>query len=330
MLPKAAIIAALLFLVGCGENQITYYTIAGETMGTTYHITYEGSNPSDLKKEVDELLIAVNQSLSTYIPSSTISKINSNQSTESDSRFNNVFKLAKEVNNKTEGAFDPTVGPLVNAWGFGYKDGNGIDSATIDSLMQFVGFNLVSLNSNQVVKENENTIIDFSAIAKGYGVDVVAGLLDQKEIKNYMVEIGGEVYVKGENKEKSPWKLGINKPEEGSNDIFAIAAISKGALATSGNYRNYKVVDGQKYVHTINPKTGYGAMSKLLSASVYADNCAEADAYATAFMVMGVEEAKKTANSIEGVEIYLIYLNEKNQLATYSSDGMKSKVKVAF
>jgi thiamine biosynthesis lipoprotein len=330
LLPKAAIFAALLFLLGCGQNQITYYSIAGETMGTTYHITFEGSRPSDLKKEIDELLVDVNQSLSTYIGSSTISKINSNESKAVDSRFKYVFELAKEVNSKTAGAFDPTVGPLVNAWGFGFKNKVDVDSATIDSLMAFVGFDGVSLTNDEVVKENKNTIIDFSAIAKGYGVDVVAALLDEKAIKNYMVEIGGEVYVKGKNKENSPWKLGINKPEEGSNDIFAIASINKGALATSGNYRNYRIVNGQKYVHTINPKTGYGVMSKLLSASVYTDNCAKADAYATAFMVMGVEEAIEVANTLPDVEIYLIYLNEKNQLATYSSKGMKNKVKVSF
>ncbi|MFY0672151.1 MAG: FAD:protein FMN transferase [Bacteroidia bacterium] len=327
---KAAFIAALLFLMGCGQNQVTYYSIAGETMGTTYHISYEGSNPTKLKQEIDDLLISVNQSLSTYIPSSTISKINSNESTKTDSRFTEVFEMAKEVNKNTEGAFDPTVGPLVNAWGFGFENANKVDSNLVDSLMNFVGFDLVSLTNSEIKKVDNNVIIDFSAIAKGYGVDIVAQLLNEKAIKNYMIEIGGEVYVKGENKEKSTWKLGINTPEEGSNNIFAIAAINNGALATSGNYRNFKVVNGQKYVHTINPKTGYGVMSKLLSASVFTNNCALADAYATAFMVMGVEKSIEIAKNLDGVELYLIYLNEKNQLTTYSSIGMKDKVKVAF
>ncbi len=329
LLFKAAFIAALFFISACGTNQITYYSFNGQTMGTFYNITFEGSNPQDLKKEVDELLVSVNNSLSTYIATSTISKINSNESTEGDMRFNEVFNLAKEIYKNTDGSFDPTVGPLVNAWGFGFKSGDGIDSNTIDSLMQFVGFDNVNLEGNSISKKYNETIIDFSAIAKGYGVDEVAKLLNQKAIKNYMIEIGGEVVVKGNNKDEQPWRLGINEPNEGSNKVFAIAMMSEGGLATSGNYRNFREIDGQRYVHTISPKTGYGVMSKLLSASVVAKDCATADAYATAFMVMGVEEAIKYSEKIIGVDIYLIYLNDKNQLATYSSQALKEKIKVA-
>ncbi|MGB0431633.1 MAG: FAD:protein FMN transferase, partial [Bacteroidia bacterium] len=260
--------------------------------------------------------------------SSTISQINANKSNKTDSRFERVFNLAKTIYSNTNGAFDPTVGPLVNTWGFGFKNGNGIDSNTIDSLMQFVGFNKVMLDNHQTIKEKPEIIIDFSAIAKGFGVDEVAQLLQQKAIKNYMIEIGGEVVVSGKNKDELPWRLGINEPKEGSNKIFAIALLNKGGLATSGNYRNFRFENGQKYVHTINPKTGYGSKSKLLSASVVATNCATADAYATAFMVMGVKNAIATDNKIEEIDTYLIYLNDKNQIATYCSESLKDKIKV--
>lgn len=327
---KAAILAALFFLSACGENQTAYYTIAGETMGTTYHITYEGKKPTSLKKEIDKLLLRVNASMSTYEPNSTISKINDNRSVETDAFFRTVFKKAKQINKITEGAFDPTVGPLVNAWGFGFKNGDGVDSATIDSLMQFVGFGDVLLIGEQVVKAKPETIIDFSAIAKGFGVDQVATLLNTKLIDNYMVEIGGEVVVKGKNKEDRNWNLGINKPEEGTNDIFAIASLTNKAVATSGNYRNFKMVDGQKYVHTINPKTGYGKVSKLLSASVIANDCTTADALATGIMVMGVEHAIELDKSQSEFGIYLIYLNAEDQYTTYVSDNIKELIKIAL
>jgi len=322
-----AVFAALFFLVACNDSQ--FYQISGTTMGTTYHITYEGSLPETTKKEIDGLLADLNQSLSTYIPNSTISKINNNQAVEIDDYFTEVFEKAKEIHRLTNGAFDPTVGPVVNAWGFGYKEVPKVDSALIDSLMDFVGFDMVLLENGKISKEFPEIIIDFSAIAKGYGVDKVAEHLEIMGIKNYMVEIGGEVVVKGNSQAKQPWTLGVNMPVEGSNDLFAVARMTNGALATSGNYRNFKIVEGKKYVHTIDPRTGYGAISSQLSASVFANDCTTADGLATALMVFGKEESIDLSKKL-GLHVYLIYLNDKNQLDFYRSDELQDVIKTAL
>lgn len=325
-----AAFAAFFLLAGCGANQITYYSIAGNTMGTTYHITYEGKLPKTLQSQVDSLLVNINKSMSTYDPNSIISKINRNEEVVVDQFFQEVFEESKYVYEQTEGAFDPTIGPIVNAWGFGYKEENTVDSSLIDSLMTLVGFDKVTLVDGHVKKSLPGIIIDFSAIAKGYGVDKVAELLSQKGYKNYMVEIGGEVVVAGVNKQKANWNLGIATPIEGSMDQFAIASLGDGALATSGNYRNFKVVDGKKYVHTINPKTGYGALHSMRSASVFSKTCMRADAFATGFMVTGLERSKELSEKVSGVDVYLIYENEKGQLSAFRTAGLETKVKVAL
>lgn len=327
---KAALFAALVFLSACGTYQKTFYQIQGATMGTFYHITYEGTQPAEMQEKVDSLLILINNSLSTYIPTSTISKINSNESMQVDDYFVEVFTEAKKVYAETDGAFDPTVGPLVNAWGFGFKNGTSVDSATIDSLMQFVGFDKVTLQNGQIAKAKKEIILDFSAIAKGFGVDKVAQLLVQEGVENFMVEIGGEVVTRGVNHNKRAWVIGINKPEEGTDEIFAAAEVDGKGLATSGNYRNFRMVNGERYVHTINPKTGYGAMSKLLSASVMADNCMRADAFATAFMAMGTQKAIETAEKINDIGIYLIFLDDENKYDTYKKKGYEEIFKVGI
>jgi len=227
---KAAF-AALIFLSACGTNQKAYYKFEGATMGTTYHITYEGTKPQSMNTAVDELLVNINKSLSTYDPNSTISKINNNTSTSTDAYFDEVFNESQVIYKLTNGAFDPTVGPLVNAWGFGFKTGKAVDSFTIDSLMQFVGFDKVSLLNGQIQKQYPEIIIDFSAIAKGYGIDKVAQLFDEKNIANYMIEIGGEVVVKGKSRENDYWTLGISTPEENSKSLFAVALLSNKAHA---------------------------------------------------------------------------------------------------
>jgi len=298
-------------------------------MGTTYHITYEGDKPESTKKDVDQLLLEINNSLSTYIPTSTISKINDNSSTEIDAHFETVFNKAKKIYTLTEGAFDPTIGPIVNAWGFGFEHLDHVDSSTIDSLMQYVGFDKVTIQSGSLRKTSPGIVLDFSAIAKGYGVDQVAKLLASKGAENYMVEIGGEVVVKGHASRKNDWALGINMPLEGADGLFAVAQVNDIALATSGNYRNFRLVDGKKYVHTIDPSTGYSAMSSLLSASIFAEDCATADGLATACMVLGTEktiELSKQAN----LEVYLIYLNDKNEMDFYRTESLLDKVKTAL
>lgn len=323
---KAAF-AAFLFLSSCNSSE--YYQISGETMGTSYHITYEGKKPESTKKRIDSLLVTVNNSLSTYIPTSTISKINSNSSQEVDAHFKAVFEKARSIYELTDGAFDPTIGPIVNSWGFGFENINHVDSNTIDSLMQYVGFDKVFLEENTLKKEAPEIMLDFSAIAKGYGVDQVALWLASQGVENYMVEIGGEVVVKGHASRKENWSLGINMPLEGSSNLFAIAHINDLALATSGNYRNFKIIDGRKYVHTIDPSTGYGAISSQLSSSVFAADCATADGLATAFMVLGTEKSIELSKKHQ-LEVYFIFLNEKNEMDFYRTESLKDKVKTAL
>ena len=325
-----AAIAAFFLLTGCGAYQTAYYNISGSTMGTTYHITYEGKQPRLVQSRVDSLLIRINQSLSTYDPNSIISKVNRDEEVIVDQFFIEVFKESEYVFEQTLGAFDPTIGPVVNAWGFGYEDGVTVDSALIDSLMDFVGFDKVSIVDGQVKKSIKGIVLDFSAVAKGYGVDQVAALLRDMGYENFMVEIGGEVVVSGVNKQKVNWNLGIATPEENSTSQFAVTSLSLGALATSGNYRNFKVIDGKKYVHTIDPSTGYGAFHSMRSASVFAETCARADAFATAFMVLGLEQSKAISEKTDGVDVYLIYENEKGEFAAFRTPGLEEKVKVAL
>ncbi len=302
-------------------------------MGTTYSIIYIDSTQTNYKKEIDSVLVDVNNSLSTYISTSTISRFNQCDSTsEVDEHFVTVFKKAKEVYKTTNGAFNPAVMPLVNYWGFGYDKSNvSRDSFKVDSLLLLTSFGSVKLIEKEgiffALKHLSKFQLDFSAIAKGYGVDVVGGYLESKDVNNYMVEIGGEVLCKGRNENNQAWRIGIDQPKESSlkRNLQAIVELENAALATSGNYRNFYEKDGKKYVHTINPKTGYPEISNLLSVSILSDDCMTADAYATAFMVMGVDSAKAFINRSKSssIECYLIYSNDQSQLEDFMSEGLK-------
>ena len=229
-----------------------------------------------------------------------------------------MFTLAQEISEKTNGAFDITVAPLVNAWGFGFKKGITPDSAAIDSMRRYTGFRTVALVDGRIIKQYPQTMLDCSAIAKGYGCDAVAAMLDAHGVKDYMVEIGGEVVTKGKNSKGSAWTIGISKPTDNpttsSNELFEVMNISGKSMATSGNYRNYREENGRKIAHTIDPRTGYPVQHSLLSATVIADNCATADALATAFMVMGLEEAMEYCKNDNTIEGYFIYSDEKGNL----------------
>ena len=224
----------------------------------------------------------------------------------------------------TDGAFDPTVAPLVNAWGFGFKSGQLPDSAQVDSLLALVGLRHIRLQEGRVVKDNPLSILDFSAIAKGYGVDRAADVLRSHGIKNFMVEIGGEVVTEGTNEKGEAWRIGINKPVEDSTSVNAelqeVISLSGKAVATSGNYRNFYVKDGRKIAHTINPLTGYPVQQDILSSTVIASTCAEADAFATAFMVMGLKKAQEVLASQPALEAYFIYTDEGGNLRTWASE----------
>lgn len=305
--------------------------VTGQTMGTTYRAVYLDAEKRDLKPQIDSLLIVFNQSLSTYISDSEISRLNKQDTLQIESPFfYPILDVSLQVFEETRGAFDPTIGPLVNIWGFGPEGAQLKDSLEINQLVRLVDFNLINFNEEQVVKEHPGVKLDFSAIAKGYGVDVVVDYLSSKGIKDMLIEIGGELVGRGVNEHGELWKIGINQPEEdgAADDLISIIALQNQGLATSGNYRNFYVRDGVKYSHTISPKTGYPVRHGLLSATVLAKNCTLADAYATAFMVMGTEEAIAMQRELGTFEIFLIYNDEEGKLDTYASEGLKPYISI--
>ena len=295
---KPGNLAFLLFLIVgtiiiVGQNKPTYRTQQGKIFGTLYTVTYEHN--ADLQPQIVAAMQAVDNSLSPFNKQSIITHVNNNDSIEVDELFTEVFRTAERIYSDSHGAFDPTVAPLVNAWGFGFKKGLDVSSTTIDSLRELVGLSRIKLEDKRVVKADERIMLDFSAIAKGYGSDCVARVLDSCGIQNYMVEIGGEVVVKGLNKHGNHWGIGITKHVDDSlsviQELQTVLRLTDCAVATSGNYRNFYYKDGVKYAHTIDPRTGYPVQHSLLSATVIADNCMRADALATAFMVLGVDSA---------------------------------------
>ncbi|NMM49743.1 FAD:protein FMN transferase [Marinigracilibium pacificum] len=313
------------------ESETKLIAVTGKTMGTYYSIKYLDSLDRNFKPIIDSTLEVFNQSLSTYIPDSEISIFNRNDSlTFNLPFFYPVLKRSEEIFAKTNGAFDPTVMPLVRLWGFGPDKKSEVDSAIISETLTKVGFDKITYNQDYIKKLTKGVELDFSAIAKGYGVDVISDLLSKNGINNYLVEIGGEVRVNGLNHEGQAWSIGIDKPEENTSQakkMSAIVQLSNKAMATSGNYRNFYVKDGIKYAHTISPKTGYPIFHKLLSASVISDNCMSADAYATSFMVSGLETSKQIAEK-EGLEVILIYSDDEGNYHTYISPSLESKIKL--
>lgn len=304
--------------------------VTGVTMGSiVYNVKYVGDDQK-LKGDIDQLLKEFNQSLSTYIPDSEISRFNSsgNFSYESD-YFLPVLETSKAVFNTTSGAFDPTIGPLVQAWGFGpNKQIPNLDTAKVDSLRSISGFENVTFDLLSASMP-ANFQMDFSAIAKGYAVDVIGEFLERKGIENYLVEIGGEVRCRGVNEQKKSWSLGIEDPtEKDSREILAIVRLKDRSLATSGNYRNYFEKEGQIFAHIIDPRTGYTAKHNLLSASVFASDCMTADAYATAFMVMGMEQSKLMIGAQSDLDAILVYRATNGTLQAYVSEGIKPFVEL--
>ena len=307
------------------RNQQPYLNNRGEVFGTYYSITYQSD--VELHKEIKDVLAKVNASLSPFNKNSIITAVNNNEDAVPDSMFVTVFSLAQEISEKTGGAFDITVAPLVNAWGFGFKKGLPVDSMAIDSLRSLVGYKNVSLVDGKVIKQNPGTMLDCSAIAKGYGCDVVASMFDRHGIENYMIEIGGEVAAKGNNASGKRWSIGINKPKDdpaaSNNELFGVVKLDGKGMATSGNYRNFRYENGKKVAHTIDPRTGYPVEHSLLSATVIADDCATADAYATSFMVMGLEKAMEICSKEKSIDAYFIYAGEDGTLKTAETEGMK-------
>lgn len=292
-------------------------TIRGEAFGTTYGVKYFGNsqNATHIQKGIDSVVYAVNKSMSTYLPESDISKINRGDSTVViDDMFLAVFTLSRKLNKTTNGYFDPTVGTLRNAYGFGDTQPlTVIDKTTLDSLMQFVGWKKVALKKNRTItKTHPEIYFDFNAIAKGYGIDRIALYLESEDKNNFLIELGGEVRSQGENINKnSSWRVGVERVDSKIGDRSAIASVvlNNASMAGSGNYRKYRLDEssGKKYVHTINPLTGTAEQIDILSANVIAPTCAEADAWATAFMAMGIEKSKKILAQEQHIEAYLAY-----------------------
>ena len=321
----AFLILATIWILARRNQKTDFNTASGFVFGTVYKITYQCKD--DLKPEIEAELKRFDQSLSPFNDSSVISRVNRNEELVTDSFFQTCFNRSMEISRETEGAFDITVAPLANAWGFGFKKGTFPDSLMIDSLLQFTGYEKVKLENGKVIKQDPRTMLSCSAVAKGYSVDVVAHLLDRKGIKNYMVDIGGEVVVKGKNATGDLWRIGINKPYDDSlavkQDIQTILNLTDVGMATSGNYRNYYYKDGKKYAHTIDPRTGYPVQHSILSSTVVAEDCMTADALATSFMVMGLEEAEKFCKANPMIDAYFIYSGENGEFKTYYTDGMK-------
>ena len=324
---KKIILAAglwILMFTAC-TKQKQYFEESGSVFHTIYHIKYEGSEI--LTEKIDAEFQKFNLSLNPFNPNSIISKVNRNEAVEADDWFIEVFNKAKEVSDHSEGIFDITCAPLVNLWGFGFSKMDSVTPQMIDSIKQFVGYQKVRLDGRTVVKDDSRILLNCSAIAKGYASDIIARLLEREGIENYMVEIGGEVTMKGVNQNGKCWRIGINKPEDDStgikNDIEEVVQLcKKGGVATSGNYRNYYVKDGKKYAHTIDPRTGYPSEQSILSATIVAEDCITADAYATAFMAMGLEKAREAAKNIPGIEYYVIYSDENGKHQIEYSTGM--------
>ncbi len=310
-------------LTGCRQS-VVYRYAEGKIYGTFYHISYASSG--DLHREIRERMEAVNASLSMFNPHSVIAKINRNESNRTDSLFRKMFDMAQEVYRQTEGGYDITVAPLVNAWGFGVGQKDFPDSARVDSLLLLVGMDKLRLAGEELIKALPEMKLDASSIAKGLGVDLVAEYLEEKGVADYMVEIGGEVRVKGQSGKGRPWRIGIDRPEDDATgerrQLQMVAELASGALATSGNYRNFYLHEGKKYAHTINPRTGFPVQTEILSASVCAPSCMEADAYATGFMVVGLEKAKEIICRQPNLEGCLIY-EVDGKINVWISDGLK-------
>ncbi|MEH6681876.1 MAG: FAD:protein FMN transferase [Sediminicola sp.] len=305
---------------------------SGEALGTSYHITYFHGEELDLQVQIDSVFDAVNRSMSTYIPDSDISKVNRGDSTlQVDTMFKDVFLLSSEIHKNTFGYFDPTVGTLVNAWGFGPGKQLELDSLKVDSLMRYVGFGKVSMSDdNRIIKDDPNIYFDFNAIAKGYAIDRLAAMMDAQGITDYLLEVGGEIVGKGMNllKDKE-WVVGIDDPQGVDRSVPKLLINLRDiAMASSGNYRKFRIdsVTGTKYVHTINAKTGYTKNSNILAASVIADNCAKADAYATALMAMELEDSKSVLAAQQDLEAYIIYVDTAGETQQFMTEGFKKRV----
>lgn len=321
----AIVAAAIMIFRQTGDAPAVYRTASGVVWHTTYNITYESNR--DLGDSIIAVTGGIDMSASMFNPRSVLSRINNNSSNCADSMVAKLLQRSQEINRETGGAFDPTIAPLMRLWKTQDTVATLPDEAAIDSVMQFVGMDKVRLaNGNQVIKSDSRLQLDFNAIAKGLGCDEVGRMLKRNGVTNYLVEIGGEITASGVNERGLPWHVSIDLPIESNDTVVHSSALvlqlDKGGIATSGNYRNYKIVDGRKVAHIIDPRTGHTAISNLLSATVIATDCMNADAYATALMVMGLDRARKFADDRNDLSVVLIYADADDRLQVWRSPGV--------
>lgn len=300
--------------------------ISGVVFGTYYSIIYYDDEGRVFEEAIDSVFRDFNASLSFYDRQSLLSRINRNEEKIVDEYFRVVFNRAQEISAETDGAFDATVFPLVDAWGFGFSARSVMTGKKVDSMLQFVGYENVFLDGDRIVKKDERVQLDFNAIAKGYAADVVGFFLESKGIDTYMVEIGGDLIARGLKPDGSKWRIGLEVPADDMQAVqqwqYFVEIIDAG-LATSGDYRRYHEVDGKRYSHTIDPHTGYPVSHNLLSASVFAEDAMSADAYATAFMVMGLEDAMAFVETREDLEAYFIFSDDDGDFNYHASSGLR-------
>lgn len=298
--------------------------LKGVAFGTNYAVSYYTNEHVSFDEQIDSLLNDFKQSVSYYEENSLISNINRNETNEMDNYFSTILKESLKIYEKTDSAFDVTVAPLVNAWGFGFTQKKDMSPQKIDSILQFIGLDMVNIKDNRVIKKNVRIQFDFNGIAKGYGSDLIANFLQSKGITSYMVNIGGDLIVGDAKPDGSPWMIALERPAKSHDDpqqYDHIAKIKNRAVATSGNYRRYHEKDGKRYSHTINPKTGYPVQNNLLSVTVFADDCMTADGYATAFMVMGKEKSQEFVEKRDGLDAYFIFSKNTEKFGEYATKG---------
>ena len=327
----STITAVIFLLLTCScSTEYKRISVEGVALGTFYNIHYYNTDEINYKFQIDSLLEEFNKTASIYDNASIISNINNNISMTTNEMFRDIFNKSMQISKLSEGAFDITVSPLVNAWGFGLSDTINVSQELTDSVIEFVGYKLISIENDLVIKQNPLTTINMNGIAKGYAVDLIAEFLEKKEIYSYIVEIGGEIKA-GKNKpDGSKWVVAIEKPaphfltpQEEHKRIY----INDIAMATSGSYRNYIEKDGKKYSHTIDPFTGYPVSHSLLNVTVLAKDCITADALATAFMVLGVEKSIDICESLQDIEAYFISAGKNDNWEIKATSGFKKFLK---
>jgi len=330
MMKKISLYAVLLLmaLFSCSpKNNDIKIQFGGEAQGTYYAITYFASDTLVKQSQIDSILHDFDMIASIWQSNSLISRINRNETDEVNNRyFEEMFNVSQEISRETEGAFDITVGPLVNAWGFGFKNRMDMTAEIVDSILQFVGYQLVSLENGIIIKDHPNIQIDFNAIAAGYSVDLMGEFFESKGIRNFLVDIGGEIIARGSKPGGEKWVIGIEKPSEEATSertLKATVKVENIGVATSGNYRKFYEKEGVKYAHTIDPFTGYPVTHSLLSTTVFAENATLADAYATAFMVMGLEKSKNFLEKNPNIGAYLIYSDESGSIKTFATPDVE-------